>query len=283
MTGPQRFTLIVIALAGFACACAAIQPPDAGGPRNSGPLYPILFTEQAQRTDASLLALGRLTQNTSRLSPTQLQPITAVIRSLPANLSATLYLPKVGIGPEMTEEETRESLRRFITDWRALIGANPAHLSLLERTDRPDGVKIAKYEQRPFRYPLRGGYGSLEIQFLANRTLRNITSTCLPEAERLQAALAQVTPKLTAADAIKVVQSSDIAYTNPNGQQATFRLGVNDEVNPVELVTFVSTTPDRADALELHVAWEMSIGGEPRRLVYVDAVEGKLLGAAVAA
>jgi hypothetical protein len=283
MIGPQRFKVIVIALACFVCSCAAIQPPDAGGPRNTGPLYPILFTEQAQRTDASLLALGRLTQNSADQSQMQLQPITAAIRSLPANLSTALYLPKVGIGPEMTEEEMRESLRRFITDWRAVIAADPAHLSLIERTDRPDGVKIAKYQQRPFRYPLRGGYGSLEIQFLANRALRNITSTCIPDAERLQAALAQVTPKLTAADAIKVVQSSDISYTNTSGQQPTFRIGANDEVNAVELVTFVTPTPGRADALELHIAWEMSISGALRGLVYVDAVEGKLLGTVVSA
>lgn len=282
MTGIQRIRLLFsIALGVWSCSCAGFQPPDAGGPRNTGPLYPILFTEQAQRTDASNLAFSRLTQTQAAQTGVQLQPITAAIQSLPANLSTPLYLPKVGINPEMDEEETRESLRRFITEWRVLIGADPAQLSLVERIDRPDGIKTARYEQRPFRYPLRGGYGSLEIQFLPNRVVRNITSTCLPDAERLQSALAQVTPKLTAADAINVVRISEIVYPNSSGQQITARVGASEEVTPVELVTLVFPTTGRADALELHIAWEISVGAGPRRLIYVDAVEGKVLRATV--
>lgn len=276
----KRLSLVfLIAIVSLVCSCAAIQPLDAGGPRNTGPIYPVLFTEQAQRTDASRLAFNRLTQSNGTPPQLQLQPITAAIKSLPPNLGMPLYLPKVGIAPEMNEEETRESLRRFITDWRVLIGADPAQLSLIDRTDRPDGVKVAKYEQRPFRYPLRGGYGQLEIQFLPNRVLRNISSTCIPDADRLQATLAQITPKLNAPDAIKAVQSSDIVYTNLSGQQVTTRVGANEEVTAVELVVFVSPTTGRTDSLELHIAWEMNIGGNPRRLAYVDAVDGKLLGA----
>ena len=269
----------MLALACFACSCAAIQPPDAGGPRNPGPLYPVLFTEQTQRTDAALLAFNRLTQTANAQSQLQLQPITAAIQNLPANLSTPLYLPKVGVSPEMNEEETRESLRRFITDWRVLIGAHPEDLSLVERTDRPDGVKIAKYQQRRFRYPLRGGYGLLEIEFLPDRKVKNVTSTCIPDAERLQAGLAQVTPKLTADEAIKLVRGADIVYTSANGQQITARVAASDEVSAVELVTLVSPTLGRTDALELHFAWEISVGGASHRLVYVDAVEGKVLNA----
>jgi hypothetical protein len=283
MTNKQRIIrFFCISLGMWLCSCAAFQPPDAGGPRSSGPLYPILFTEQAQRTDAANLAFSRLTQTPNAQTSVQLQPITAAIQSLPANLSAPLYLPKVGINPEMNEEETRESLRRFITDWRVLIGAYPEQLSLVERTDRPDGVKVARYEQRPFRYPLRGGYGSLEIQFLANRVVRNMTSTCLPDAERIQTLLAPVTPKLTAAEAINVVRSSDIVYTDGSGQQVTVRVGASEEVTPVELVTLVFPTGGRTDALEFHFAWEIAVGTGPRRLIYVDAVEGKALRAILA-
>lgn len=279
MTGLRHIKILCsITLGLLSCSCAALQPPDPGGPRSTGPLYPVLFTEQAQRTDASNLAFNRLTQSPGTQSAVQLQPITAAIQSLP-NLSTPLYLPKVGVDPEMDEEETRESLRRFITDWRVLIGADPAHLSLVERTDRPDGVKTARYEQRTFRYPLRGGYGLLEIQFLPNRVIRNITSTCLPDAERLQNALTPVTPKLTAADAINVVRSSDISYTNASGQPLTTKVGANEEVTPIELVTLVFPTSGRTDSLEFHIAWEINVGSNPRRLVYVDAVEGTVLRA----
>ena len=279
----RLFLSITLGLGLLLCSCAAFQPPDTGGPRSTGPLYPILLTEQTQRTDAANLAFSRLTQGSSQQTGVQpqLQPITAAIQSLPGNLSTPLYLPKVGTNPEMNEEETRESLRRFITDWRVLLGVDPAQLSLVDRIDRPDGVKTARYEQRPFRYPLRGGYGSVEIQFLTNRTVRNITSTGLPDAERLQSALAQITPKLTAAEAINLVRSSDIVYANSN-QASTARVGANEEVTPIELVTLVIPTSGRTDAIELHIAWELSVGASPRRLIYVDAVEGKVLRATLA-
>ena len=48
----------------------------------------------------------------------------------------------------MNEEETRESLRRFIRDWQELIGSDPAKLSLIERTDQPDGSKLAFVSHR---------------------------------------------------------------------------------------------------------------------------------------
>jgi len=273
--------ILSIAIALVTASCAAIQPPDATGPR-SGPPYPVVFTEQTQRTDASFLAFNRLAQVTTGQPGIELQPITAVIKSLPPATATPFYLPKVGVEAEMNEEETRESLRRFINDWRVLIGANPAHLSLVERTDRPDGIKVARYEQRPFRYPIQGGYGVLEIQFTANRVLRNLSSTCIPDAERLQAALAPLVPKLTAEDAVKAVRAADIPYTNPSGQQTTIRISASEDVSAVELVTYVIPSTGRTDALELHIAWEISVGSNPRKLVYLDAVDGKLIRSAIA-
>lgn len=282
MTSKQRMRLFLgFAIACLTAACAAIQPPDTGGPRSTGPAYPVVFTEQAQRTDASLLAFNRLAQISGSQLEVQFQPITASIKNLPTNLNPPLYLPKIGVSPEMTEEETRESLRRFINDWRVLIGADPAHLSLMERTDRPDGVKVARYEQRPFRYPLRGSYGVLEIQFLANRALRNLTSSCIPDAERLQASLAPIVPQVTAEEAIRQVRAADIVFTDSGGRQITYRVTPTDEVNAVQLVTYVLPATGRTDALELHLAWEMTISATPGKLVYLDAVEGKIVGAAI--
>jgi hypothetical protein len=271
-----------LVLASLTISCAAIQPPETGGPRASGPPYPVVFTEETQRTEASILAFNRLAQTGGGQAEVQLQPITAAIKSLPPVLNAPLYLPKVGAGVEMNEEETRESLRRFINDWRVMIGANPAHLSLVERLDRPDGVKVARYEQRPFRFPLRGGYGSLQIEFLANRALRNLSSSCLPDAERLQAALAPIVPRLTSEEVIKTVRSSEIPITNSSGQQINLRVAPSDDVTAAQLVTYVGPSSGRSDALELHVAWELNVGANPRRLVYVDAVDGKIIGSETA-
>ena len=130
-------------------------------PRTTEPIYPVLLTEDTKRREASLILFKQLRQQHGLPERTEvhLQPVTATIQSLAANVGLLLYLPKVGTGPAMNEEETRESLRRFINEWRRLIGADPSQLSLVEQLDQPDGTKLANYEQRPFRYPLRGDYG----------------------------------------------------------------------------------------------------------------------------
>ena len=148
----------------------------------------------------------------------------------------------------MNEDETREALRRFINDWRVLIGSNPSQLSLIERVDRPDGTKIALYEQRPFRYPLRGDFGKLQIHFTGNRRLLNLTSSCIPDAERLQSALAGVTPSLTAETAIKHVRTraSDMptlsAINKTSTSAALDRLGAR----------YLCAAPNSGRRLSLH-------------------------------
>lgn len=259
-------------------ACAAMQPPNAGGPGPSGPPYPVILTEQAQRREASVLALNRIAQRNGSgdLGEVHLHPVTSTIKSLPTNLATPLYLPKVGSNAEMNEEETREALRRFINDWRGLIGANPSQLSLVERIDQPDRTKIARYEQRPFRYPLRGDYGKLEIHFTADRRLLNLSSNTIPEAERLQAVLANITPRLTSEDVIKHVRDNGVQYTDSLGNQQAYKISANNEVTPGELVTYA--LPSRsADVLEIYIAWEIAVSNAPFKTLYLDALNSKIV------
>jgi hypothetical protein len=274
----NSIALLLFATTLLAGACAAMQPPNAGGPGPSGPPYPVVLTEQAQRREASVLALNRIAQRNGSgdLAEVHLQPVTDTIKSLPTNLASPLYLPKVGSKAEMDEEETREALRRFINNWRGLIGANPSQLSLVERIDQPDRTKIARYEQRPFRYPLRGDYGKLEIHFTADRRLLNLSSNSIPDAERLQAVLANITPRLTAEDAIKHVRDNGVEYTDSLGNQQTYKVSVNNEVNPSELVIYALSSRS-ADALEIYIAWEIAVSNAPFKTVYLDALNAKIV------
>ena len=178
---------------------------------------------------------------------------------------------------EMDEDETREALRRFITDWRVLIGADPSQLSLIERVDRPDRTKIAQYEQRVFRYPLRGDFGKLQIHFTADRRLLNLTSSCIPDADRLQAMLAGITPRLTAEDAIKHVRERGIRYFDSSGNQQTFNIAESVQIDSQELVTYVLPSKARADSLEIHIAWEVTAKNASFKTVYVDALNDEII------
>jgi len=217
------------------------------------------------------------------VNPTDLNlsPITATIVSLPSNRAGGVYLPKVGTDAVMNEEETRESLRQFLRDWREIIGAEPARLSLVDHTVQPDGTSVANYDQRAFRFPIRGNYGKLQIRFAAHRRIMSISSSCIPDADKVRSALrvlsagGGVSARLTAEEATKKLRENDIPSTTPAA--STFRLPAGAQVNPTELVTHVRPSKTRTDALEFRVAWEMAISNGPVKLAYVDALTGEVI------
>jgi hypothetical protein len=260
-------------------ACAALQPTNVNDPRSNLPLYPIVASEPA-RLEGATLAWQQLTQRYSlpQNSPADLQTLTGTIHSIPANFGGSIFLPKVG-GDPPTEEDIRESLRRFIVEWQSLIGANPGQLSLVERTDISSNAKLARYEQRPFRYPLRGAYGNLVIRFQNDRRVVDISSTCVPNTDRLQSALAGVVPKVTVENAAALVKDRQIEATDAAGLRHSFTLSAGSVVEPRQLVAYVLPSQD-GQRLELHLAWEIDVTNGPIKTIYLDAVSEQVIGVA---
>src|SRR5215207_4368156 len=233
------FTLALAAVVS-AGACAAFQPTDANGPAANRPQYPIVLSDVGPRLEEASVAWYQLSQRYGQPGKTEanLHPYTATLESLPANLPAPIYLPKVGSQTNPTEEETRESLRRFIVEWQRLIGAAPNQLSLVERTDEPSAVKVARYEQRPFRYPLRGGFGTLLIRFRSDGQLVDFSSNCIPNADRLQSTLSGLAPKITGEQAVSHIKTQPVTVTDVNGRQQNFSLPANATVETRQLVVY---------------------------------------------
>lgn len=273
LSSPIR-NLILVLVSILTTSCGAMQPPDTGGPRANTPVYPPTLKEDPMRRDATLNAVYQVLAPQGSVSEVALQPVTATIQSLPADTVA-LYLPKVGTEPTMTEDETRESLRRFIEEWRHIIGSDPNQLSLVQRTDQPDGRKIAAYNQRPFRYPLRGNFGKLQISFNAERRVLNLTSTCIPDAGRLQTQLASVNPVLKAEDAVKYVRENALSFIDANGRRQLISIPTSSSVGANELVFYVK--PGELDSLEFHLAWAVIVSNAQFKVLYVDAVKAEVL------
>lgn len=278
----SRQTTLVLALALAAGGCATLQPPNAAGPKGSDGnerVYPVLFAEDSQRREASVLALNQLIQPTgnSEAFAAEFQPITATIKSLPAHPVRSLQLPKVGVGATMNEDETREALRRFIRDSRELIGSDPAKLSLVELADQPDGSKLAVYQQRPFRFPIRGNYGKLEIRFTKDRRILNLSSTCIPQADRIQAAFAALSVRPKFEDAIKQIRENGIMYTDNSGNASTVKIPVASEINTRGLVIYVLPSKTQPDTLEFRLAWEIEPGVGSLKSAFVDAINGETI------
>jgi hypothetical protein len=282
---PDLFLTLTIAIALMSGACAALRPTDTAGPRTDVRLYPIALADPGTRLEEASLAWYQISQHygLERRTEAHLDPYTATLQSVPPELAASIQLPKVGDDAKPTEEQTRESLRRFIVEWQRLIGASPQELSLVERTDEASGTKVARYEQRPFRYPLRGGFGKLEIRFGNDRRLVSLSSNCLPDSERLQTALNQVGPAMTGEEAVTRVKAQAITVSSANGQQQTITLPDNAVLDPRQLVVYVLPppvqTPSQSGGLELHLAWEINVTNGPIKTIYFDAVSSQVIAA----
>jgi hypothetical protein len=277
----RHLSVMCIIVAAFASgACAALQPPEATGPRSNVPPYPIGLADPAARLEEASIAWYQMSQQYGLPGKTEanLNPFTGTIQGLPSN-AGTIMLPKVGDEAQPAEEQLRESLRRFIVEWRQLIGAEPNQLSLVERTDEPSGVKLARYEQRPFRYPLRGEFGKLLIRFRADRQVVSLSSNCIPNADRLQAAVAGLTPKVTAEEAVDHVKRQPVVAPDASGQQQTFTLPANAALTARELVVYARPAAE-GSGLQLYLAWEIEVTNAPVKMVYLDAVSDQVLAVA---
>jgi hypothetical protein len=280
MRGQWPFAMLSLAVAVWTCACAAAPAPDASRPGANVPNYPVILADDPDRRTTALATWAALTreQGVTNAGVPELQPVTATLRSLPA-ISTSLYLPKVGTEATMSEEETREALRRFIIAESRLIGADPPQLSLTGRTDRADGTKLAQYAQRPFRYPLRGGYGVLEISFTPDRRILQISSTCIPDVERLQRSGTALRPTSAAEDVSRFIAGKTLNYTDAAGAQQTSPLVTSDQITVRELVVYPRLRATEPAALEFHLAWEITVSQTPALTVYLDAITNEILNA----
>lgn len=289
----RRRAFLCAALSLLACACASLsRPPETGQPRAGQPPYPVILgasEERRERALATWTTLSGVAGATHAPAP-ELQPVTATLRALPTADAppALLRLPRVG-GEEdgtQTEEELRESLRRFIAGASPLLGIDTPQetLSLVERKDNPDGTRRALYQQKPFPYPLRAGYGVLDISFALDLRVTALSSTAIPDAQRLRRALANAPPQLTARDALLRLAGRPFAYADAGGVQQTFTLASPEAATVREMVVYPLRPADESASLALHLAWEVAVGSDTATplLVYVDAVTGDTIAAATA-
>jgi hypothetical protein len=270
-----RITLLVALTLGVS-GCAAVQPVSPGAPLRNQPPYPVLLAEKTQRTEAAVAAWAQLTnhQGISGKPTVALQPVTATIQSLPDNLGA-LYLPKVGTSARMSDEETRESLRRFLIEWKTLIGAEPAQLSLVNESTGIDGSKTAFYEQRPFSYPLRGEYGKVEVRFASDRRVLNLSSTAIPDSERIQSALKAALPALKPEEIPAKLVGRAFNYSDSSGQR-TYTITAANQINVQQLVVYPRLVSGSAAALEFYLAWEISLTNAPVKVIFLDALRDEV-------
>jgi hypothetical protein len=293
-TRPSRLLILAsaagLALSLAACA-AATRPPDASAPRANEAPYPVLLEADGARRDRALANWGALVVGApepAAAPPPELRPVTATVASIPQLSSTLLRLPRVVIESEPgsparqpTEEELRESLRRFVASAAPLLGVEQREISLVEIAEAPGGSRRALYRQKPFAHPLRNGYGEISITFAPDLTVTAMSSTAIPAAEQLRRALAAVTPQLSDRDAVTSLAGKSVTVGDTGGGPAATRtITTTEGIAARELVVYPRAAGDSPERVELRLAWEVDAGaGGPPLLVYVDAVTGEVLAA----
>jgi hypothetical protein len=101
----------------------------------------------------------------------------------------------------------------------------------------------------------------------------------LPNTDRLQAALASLTPKVTSEDAATLVKQRQISALDAAGQQHSFKLAPNTEVAVRQLVAYVLLSSDK-QLLEMHLAWEIDVTNGPIKTIYVDVISEQIIAVA---
>ncbi|HEX7177639.1 MAG TPA: hypothetical protein VF240_20440 [Pyrinomonadaceae bacterium] len=268
-------------LAATVCGCAAAsRGADPSQPRSESS-YPITLAASEERAKAAGDAWARLAGERGVATPPQpeWQPITATLRALPQASGPPLLLPRIGgeEGKAPTDEETREALRRFIAGAAPLLGVVPAELSLIAYDDAGGPLKRATYQQNPFLYPMRGGYGRVEVTFAEDRRVVGLSSTAIPGAEGLRRVLAAsfASSKITAERAVASIAGRTLTYADAAGDTQTREVGAQGQTSVRELVVLPVRSKTDAGTLELRVAWEVAVGGGAPLLVYVDAITGE--------
>jgi hypothetical protein len=279
--------ICALALAWLCAACAAgSRSPDPTRPRADEPPYPVPFATDNSRRERALANWATLTHDagvTANAPAPDLQPITATLRALPANATNALRLPLVEIkngDKGSADEALRESLRRFITGARDLLGVTLADLSLVGIRDEA-GARVALYQQKPFRLPLRGDYGRVEIRFAPDRTVLALSSTAIPDSDQLSRAVFAARALAMPAEQVAAkLAGRTLNLTTATGATETYTIAAGETITVREWVVYPRARAGDPNTLELHLAWETVVGASGDVIAYVDAVTGETIAAA---
>lgn len=270
---PLALACVVMTLS-FA-GCAANRPPEVNTPRGPEPGYPIVVTEDLARRQAALAAWQKVLQEQAvgSVENPELMPVTATIRALPPQINGQLALPAIGKSNPATNEELRESLRRFMAAAGPLICEDNSQLTLVDQGTNADGTAYANYSQRPFRYRLRGDFGKVRVDFTQARRLINLTSSCLPNLDETQRDIQTLRPDptITPERIAEILKGHPLP--GPNGSTAT--VGSPADFTIAEPLIVVRDPGRSPAALEFRLAWEIKLAAGFS--VYVDAIDNTIL------
>lgn len=192
-------------------------------------------------------------------TPPDLYPIIHTPRSL-LGLSGGIKVS----GGNSDEIALREAVRNFIDRWQELLGASPAMISL-QKVTRSGQLLHLTYVQSNYPFPLVGNYGVMEIAITMDGRMVELDDRLIPVVELPSR------PALTADGAAAALLGRTITCHDAAGREQRVDVTSPDQLSARRLVVLAL---ERADSIQVHLAWEISIKGSAQLTVYIDAMGG---------
>lgn len=199
-------------------------------------------------------------------TPPDLYPIIYTPRSL---LGVSGGIKIMSYTPEPGSEDIayRTAVKSFLDRWRELIGADPASLSLVGEVESGDTRRLT-YRQANYAFPVASGFGELVVVISSDGNLLQLDDRIIPVVEL------PLQPAIERENAASRVVGRTFTYGDVAGRQQQERI---DAIEEVSVKRVVILPVEKADAIEVHLAWEIVAGTSLTWTVYIDAINGEEL------
>lgn len=201
-------------------------------------------------------------------TPPDLYPITYTPRSL-LGVSGGIKITGAKTDGNSDPLALREAVKGFLDRWRDLVGADPKTMSLRTVVEAGDSERLT-FRQVDYPYPIAEGSGVMVVVVSLDGRLTQLDDKFIPLVDLPSR------PSIDREAARKKVIGRSFIYSDSAGREQRAQVNSQDEVD----VTRLLVVPlEKADEIELHLAWEVIAGRSPSWTVYIDAVTGDELRA----
>jgi len=238
--------------------------PQSERPPAKSKNYPVTVTATPQRATEADQEWTRLLDTFGLKSvKSDLYPVTQAPRSL-SSIQGGIKILTVKPQPKDEEVAVREAAKRFIDRWRTLLQANPDTVSLTN-AERNGNVSRLRYQQADYPFPIAGGYGELTLVISNDGLLTQIDDRFIPVVD------IPFKPTIDRQTAEKKVIGRNFTYKDIAGRDQQVTISDAKEITVKGLVILPI---EKKDALEIHLAWQITAGAALPFTVYIDAIDG---------
>jgi hypothetical protein len=271
---PLILVLIAVAVVPFAACGSSVRVPGPSGQGGDGmPAdYPVTILDSTEHRNAMAAAWARFFDTygvpPDRRRVPDLAPVTHTPTSF-LGIGPVRLLATSAPGATVDEEQVRLLLREFIARNGELFGVAANSLSLEGVASAGQSAKRYDFVQAAYPFPIASPYGRLSIIVTDAGEIIQIDDTAIPVGPLPRE------PRITREAAQQRVVGMTFTYADIAGREQKTTVDDAAQVVARRLVVYPELTEA---AMRVRLAWEVEAGSGMMWTVYVDAIDGSVVG-----